>query len=43
MEDTLASYKEALKQGKTAQMMRLDAQLDDTIFNASQNKRLRAH
>jgi DNA-binding GntR family transcriptional regulator len=41
LEDTLESYREALKQRDTAQMMRLDAQLDDIIFGASPNKKLR--
>jgi len=42
LEVTLEWYRDALKQGDTAKMMQLNDQLDDIIFGASKNRRLRA-
>lgn len=42
LEVTLEWYRDALKQGDTAKMMQLNDQLDDIIFGASRNRRLRA-
>ncbi|HUJ69773.1 MAG TPA: GntR family transcriptional regulator [Syntrophorhabdales bacterium] len=42
LEVTLEWYRDALKQGDTTKMMHLNDQLDEIIFGASGNKRLRA-
>jgi DNA-binding GntR family transcriptional regulator len=42
LDETLGSYRDALGQRDTAMMMLLNDQLDDIIFDASANKRLRA-
>lgn len=42
LDETIEAYREALNQRDTTRMMRLNDQLDEIIFGASANKRLRS-